>query len=143
MTTCTSSSASFYLSISLPPLFCSPIRSRSLTHAIHTQLPKRDPRTAAGAHPPRPARYARPRRAFRHRADLRRDLDLDARHHGHVPGRLFWHPHGLSRRGLPVQRAPGSDVCWEHDVLCRDGFVVRDVSCFALREGTTRLVMGD
>lgn len=90
---------SFHLSPCSPFLLLSvPDLGQSLTHTryIHTQLPERDPRTAAGAHPPRSARHARPRRALRRRADLRRDLDLDARHHGHVPGRLFRHSHGLS-----------------------------------------------
>jgi hypothetical protein len=78
-------------------------QSRPLTHThtlhtctyIHTQLPSRDPRTAAYAPAPRPARHARSRRALRHRPDFRRDLELGTRYHGQVHGRLFRHPQGL------------------------------------------------
>jgi hypothetical protein len=111
---------------------------RPLTHTlhthtyVHTQLPNRDPRTAACLLAPRSARHAYPRRALRPRADLRPDLELGTRHHGQIHGRLFRHPYGFPRRGLPVQRAPGSDVRREHDELCCDGSVVRGVPCFEL-----------
>jgi hypothetical protein len=72
--------------LSVPDLGHSLTRTRHTHLPTYTQLPKRGPRTAACAPPPRSARHAHPPRALRHRADLRRDLDLDARHHGHVPG---------------------------------------------------------
>ena len=122
VTTCTSPHVFFPFSLlslaPFPPIY--PANSRT-----NTQLPERNPRTAPSGPAPRPARHARPRRALRRRPDLRRDLDLVARHYGHVPGRLFRHLDGLPRRGLPVQRAPRSDVRRQHDVFCRDGFVVR------------------
>ena len=46
-------------------------------------------RAAACAHPPRPARYPHPRRAFRSRADLRRDVDLGTWYHGTFLGDHF------------------------------------------------------
>src|SRR5882672_1000866 len=56
------------------------------SHTWPSQIPERNPGPTARAPPPSPARHARARCALRVRADLRRDLDLGARYHGHVPG---------------------------------------------------------
>ncbi len=106
VTTCTSPAFFSVLSPSFPlsihPFFLtigdSPIH-------IPTQLPKRNPRTAACTPPPHSTRYARSRRTLRHRTNLRRDLDMVARYHRHIPRRLLRYPYGCPRRGLPIQHA--------------------------------------
>ena len=92
---------------------------------VPPQILDRTPRAAPCAYSARPARHPPAGRALRPRADIRRDLDLGSWHHGDIPGRLFRDSDGSPRRVIPLQRASRSHVRRQHDVLRRDGFMVR------------------
>ena len=82
----------------------SAFKASNLRHSsASSQILERTTRTTSCAHPPRSARYLHPRRAFRSRADIRRDVDLGTWHHEHVPVRLFRHSDGSPCRGLHLQ----------------------------------------